>query len=117
MHAIEQWLHFARINFGPIFVRTTRDGTRALDARLSDRHVARLIKQTVLAAGLRSDLPDAERVALYSGHSLRAGLASSAEVDERYVQKHLGHASAEMTRRYQRRRDRFRVNMTKAAGL
>ena len=46
-----------------------------------------------------------------------AGLASSAEIDERYVQKHLGHASAEMTRRYQRRRDRFRVNLTKAAGL
>ncbi len=49
--------------------------------------------------------------------SLRAGLASSAEVDERYVQKQLGHASAEMTRRYQRRRDRFRVNLTKAVGL
>ena len=29
-----------------------------------------------------------------------AGLASSAEIDERYVQKQLGHASAEMTRRY-----------------
>ena len=72
---------------------------------------------TVLAAGLRPDLPEKERLALYSGHSLRAGLASSAEVDERYVQKHLGHASAEMTRRYQRRRDRFRVNLTKAAGL
>lgn len=57
------------------------------------------------------------RLALYSGHSLRAGLASSAEVDERYVQKQLGHASAEMTRRYQRRRERFRVNLTKAAGL
>ena len=53
----------------------------------------------------------------FSGHSLRAGLASSAEVDERYVQKQLGHASAEITRRYQRRRDRFRVNLTKAAGL
>ena len=117
VHALEQWLHFARIDFGPLFVRTTRDGTRALKARLSDKHVARLIKQAVLDGGIRSDLPDAERVALYSGHSLRAGLASSAEIDERYVQKHLGHASAEMTRRYQRRRDRFRVNMTKAAGL
>lgn len=53
----------------------------------------------------------------YSEPSLRAGLASSAEVDERYVQKQLGHASAEQTRRYQRRRDRFRVNLTKAAGL
>lgn len=117
VHALEQWLHFARIDFGPLFVRTSRDGKRALEARLSDRHVARLIKATVLKSGIRSDLPEAERLALFSGHSLRAGLASSAEVDERYVQKQLGHASAEMTRRYQRRRDRFRVNLTKAAGL
>ena len=117
VHALEQWLHFARIDFGPVFVRISRDGKKALEARLSDKHVARLIKQTVLKSGIRSDLPEKERLALFSGHSLRAGLASSAEVDERYVQKHLGHASAEMTRRYQRRRDRFRVNLTKAAGL
>ncbi len=117
VHALEQWLHFAKIDFGPVFVRVSRDGRRALDRRLSDRHVARLVKRCVLAAGLRPDLPEKERLALYSGHSLRAGLASSAEVDERFVQKHLGHASAEMTRRYQRRRDRFRVNLTRAAGL
>ncbi len=117
VHALKQWLHFAKIDFGPIFVRTARDGKKALEARLSDKHVARLIKQAVLDAGIRSDLPEKERLALFSGHSLRAGLASSAEVDERYVQNHLGHASAEMTRRYQRRRDRFRVNLTKAAGL
>jgi integrase len=53
----------------------------------------------------------------FSGHSLRAGLASTAEVEERHVQKQLGHANAEMTRRYQRRRDRFRANITKATGL
>ena len=117
VQALEQWLHFAMIDFGPVFVGTSRDGKRALDARLNDKHVARLIKRTVLDAGIRSELPEKERVALFSGHSLRAGLASSAEVDERYVQKQLGHASAEMTRRYQRRRDRFRVNLTKAAGL
>ena len=117
VHALEQWLHFAKINFGPVFVGTSRDGKRALDTRLNDRHVARLIKRTVMDAGIRSELPEKERLALFSGHSLRAGLASSAEVDERYVQKQLGHASAEMTRRYQRRRDRFRVNLTKAAGL
>jgi integrase len=117
VHALEQWLHFAKIDFGPVFVRTSRDGKRALEARLSDKHVARLIKHTVLKSGIRGDLPEKDRLALFSGHSLRAGLASSAEVDERYVQKQLGHASAEMTRRYQRRRDRFRVNLTKAAGL
>ncbi|WP_425358042.1 hypothetical protein [Notoacmeibacter marinus] len=63
--------------------------------RLSDKHVARLIKRTMLEAGIRPDLPDKERLALFSGHSLRSGLASYAEVDERYIQKHLGHASAE----------------------
>ena len=117
VHALTQWLHFARIDFGPIFVAITRNGRKATRERLSDKHVARLIKQTVEEAGLRPELSKAERLALYSGHSLRAGLASSAEVDERHVQKQLGHASAEMTRRYQRRRDRFRINLTKAAGL
>jgi integrase len=117
VHALEQWLHFAKVDFGAIFVGTSRDGKRSLETRLNDKHVARLIKRTVLAAGIRSELPEKDRLALFSGHSLRAGLASSAEVDERYVQKQLGHASAEMTRRYQRRRDRFRVNLTKAAGL
>ena len=100
-----------------IFVRASRNGKKALEARLSDKHVARLIKTTVLKSGIRAELPEKDRLTLYSGHSLRAGLASSAEVDERYVQKQLGHASADMTRRYQRRRDRFRVNLTKAAGL
>jgi site-specific recombinase XerD len=117
VHALSQWLHYGRIDFGPIFVAVARNGMKATGERLSDKHVARLIKQSVEDAGLRPELPKAERMRLYSGHSLRAGLASSAEVDERYVQKQLGHASAEMTRRYQRRRDRFRVNLTKAAGL
>lgn len=117
VHALEQWLHFGRIGFGPVFVAVSRDGRKAMPNRLNDRHVARLIKSCVLAAGLRPELPEKDRLALFSGHSLRAGLASAAEIDERHVQKHLGHASAEMTRRYQRRRDRFRVNLTKAAGL
>jgi len=117
VHALEQWLHFANIDFGPVFVGISRDGKRASETRLNDKHVVRLIKRTVLDAGIRAYLPEKDRLALFSGHSLRAGLASSAEVDERYVQKQLGHASAEMTRRYQRRRDRFRVNLTKAAGL
>ncbi|MBL4766438.1 MAG: tyrosine-type recombinase/integrase [Rhodobacteraceae bacterium] len=117
VHALEQYLHYSKIDFGPLFQRVTRDDRKVTGDRLSDKHVARLIKKTVRDAGIRSDLPEKERLALFSGHSLRAGLASSADVDERYVQKQLGHASPEMTRRYQRRRDRFRVNLTKAAGL
>lgn len=115
--ALATWLKFARIAHGPIFRRVTGAGkTVGLD-RLNDRQVARLVQRTALAAGVRGDLPEGQRQQAFAGHSLRAGLASSAEVEERYVQKQLGHASAEMTRRYQRRRDRFRVNLTKAAGL
>jgi integrase len=113
--ALEAWLKFARIAKGPLFRRVVGRDVGA--ERLNDRHVARLVKRLALAAGVRGDLPEGERPDKFAGHSLRAGLASSAEVDERYVQKQLGHASAEMTRRYQRRRDRFRVNLTKAAGL
>ena len=113
--ALETWMKFARIARGPLFRRVT--GKTVGADRLNDRHVARLVKRAALAAGVRADLSEADRAARFSGHSLRAGLASSAEVDERYVQKQLGHASAEMTRRYQRRRDRFRINLTRAAGL
>jgi integrase len=113
--ALQRWLDFARLAHGPVFRRV--QGGKVGAERLNDRHVARLVKRLAAAAGLRGDLAEAERAALFSGHSLRAGLASSAEIDERYVQKQLGHASAEMTRRYQRRRDRFRVNLTRAAGL
>ncbi|TIO70145.1 site-specific integrase [Mesorhizobium sp.] len=115
--ALETWIKYGRIARGPLFRRIFRDNKTVDVERLSDKHVARLVKQTALAAGVRSDLPEGERALLFSGHSLRAGLASSADIEERYVQKQLGHASAEMTRKYQRRRDRFRTNLTKASGL
>ncbi len=115
--ALATWLKFARIGHGPLFRRVRGEGKDVGPDRLNDQEVARLVKRAALAAGVRGDLPEGEREQKFAGHSLRAGLASSAEVEERYVQKQLGHASAEMTRRYQRRRDRFRVNLTKAAGL
>jgi integrase len=115
--AIETWIKFAKLAKGPLFRRVTGKGKNVGPDRLNDQEVARLVKKAALAAGVRGDLSEADREKLFAGHSLRAGLASSAEVDERYVQKQLGHASAEMTRKYQRRRDRFRVNLTKAAGL
>lgn len=115
--AIETWIKFAKLAHGPLFRRVTGQGKAVASERLNDKEVARLVKRAAMAAGVRGDLSEIERASKFSGHSLRAGLASSAEVDERYVQKQLGHASAEMTRRYQRRRDRFRVNLTKASGL
>lgn len=72
----------------------TGQGKNVGPDRLNDQEVARLVKNTALATGVRGNLSEAER-----------------------GEKFAGHASAEMTRRYQRRRDRFRVNLTKAAGL
>lgn len=115
--ALQTWLSLGRIGHGPLFRRVTGRGRQVGPARLNPQEIARLVKRAALAAGVRGDLPEAARAGLFAGHSLRAGLASSAQVDERYVQKQLGHASAEMTRKYQRRRDRFRVNLTKASGL
>ncbi len=114
--AVKTWLGLARIAHGPLF-RSIADGKKVGTDRLTDKHVARLVKRTALAAGIRTDLTEAEREEKFSGHSLRAGLATSAAAAEGAVQKQLGHASPEMTRRYQRNRDRFRVNLTKAAGL
>jgi len=114
---LQTWLKLGRIVHGPLFRRVTGQGKAVGADRLNDQEVARLVKRTALAAGVRGDLPEGQRGKLFAGHSLRSGLASSAEVDERYVQKQLGHASAEMTRKYQRRRDRFRINLTKASGL
>ncbi|WP_250042649.1 tyrosine-type recombinase/integrase [Phaeovulum sp. NW3] len=73
VHALGQWMHYGRIGPGPLFVAVSRDGRRATGRRLSDKHIARLVKRTVADAGLRPDLPRADRVRAYSGQSLRAG--------------------------------------------
>jgi hypothetical protein len=74
------------------------------------------VQKQPMAAGFRGDISEGKRELLFSEHWLGVGLASSAEVDKRFVQKHLGPASAGMTRKYQRRRHRFRVNLTKVVG-
>jgi integrase len=109
-------VRLGRIGHGPLFRAIARKNG-GVSGRLTDKHVVRLVKTCALAAGLRGDLVEGERRLAFAGHSLRAGLASSAQIEEAHVQKHLGHASAEMTRRYQRKRDRFTINLTKAAGL
>jgi integrase len=114
---LETWLRLGRISHGPLFRPIARKNGGVGSERLTDKHVVRLVKTCALAAGLRGDLTEGERRVAFGGHSLRAGLASSAQIEEAHVQKHLGHASAEMTRRYQRKRDRFTINLTKAAGL
>jgi integrase len=85
-------IKFAKLAHGPLFRRVRGQGKAIGSEQLNDKEVARLVKRAAIAAGVRGDLSEMERGFKFSGHSLRAGLASSAEVDERYVQKQLGHA-------------------------
>ena len=115
--ALETWLRLGRIGAWPDLPPHGEPNGAVAAERLSDKHVARLVAAHG-ARGRGPRRPARRRAPLaFAGHSLRAGLATAAEVEEALVQRQLGHASAEMTRRYKRRRERFRVNLTKPPGL
>lgn len=71
--ALEAWLKLARIGSGPLFRRVTGRGREVGPTRLNDREVARLVKRAVISAGIRGDLPESARAALFSGRSLHPG--------------------------------------------
>lgn len=73
---------------------------------------ARLVKKYAGAVGLEA--------AGYSGHSLRAGLATSAAIadaSERAIMRQTGHKSAAMARRYIQDGSLFRGNAAARVGL
>jgi integrase len=74
--AVETWIKFAKLARGPLFRRVTGKGKNVGPDRLSGQEVARLVKRTAIAAGVRGDLSETDREKLFGGHSLRAGLAS-----------------------------------------
>jgi integrase len=111
VRALGEWLEAAGITSGPIF-RAVDRSDRVGGGRLSDRAVALVVKRCVDELGF-----DARQ---FSGHSLRAGLTTSAiqaGVDPLDVQRHTGHASLEMLRRYIRDATVFRGNPTAKIGL
>lgn len=114
--ALRRWLTEARIQEGPVF-RPISPAGKVGPGYLAPQQLLYLVQTVALAAGVRADLPEAERMRLFGAHSLRAGLPTYADIDERRVQRHLGHATVSTTRIYQRDRDRYQVNMTQAVGL
>ena len=109
VRALRAWLDAAGIREGAIFRTVTRHG--AVGARaLTGRAVALIVKRATAAAGL-----DASR---YAGHSLRAGMATTAArkgKSEAAIMRQTGHRSVAMVRRYIREADMWRDNA--AAGL
>ena len=91
---MEKWVEVAGILTGPLFRPVNRHGQVGL-GRLSDKSVALIVKRCADSAGLDP--------ALYAGHSLRAGLATSAArngASERAIMRQTGHKSESMVRRY-----------------
>ena len=94
--ALEAWIAKAALTEGAVFRPIDRHG-RIEDVRLSGEAVSLVIKERVAAAGLDP--------ARYSGHSLRAGLATSAAqagVSTFKIRAQTGHASDAMLSRYVR---------------
>ncbi|MBB4201052.1 integrase [Rhodoblastus sphagnicola] len=104
VHALEYWLDRARISGGPIFRRVDKHGRVFADA-LSPEAVCLIVRERVAAAGFDPEL--------FSGHSLRSGLATSAAqagVETRKIKDQTGHASDAMLRRYIRDGELFLDN-------
>ena len=96
---------------GALFRAVNRHG-KMQPGRLSDRAVALIVKRAAEAAGLDP--------ARYAGHSLRAGLATSAAqagVSERSIMAQTGHKSVMVARRYIRDGSLFRDNAAAQVGL
>lgn len=111
VRTLTAWLDAAEIEEGPIFRPVTMHGRMGSRA-LSGRAVAEIIKRTVLRAGL-----DPTR---FSGHSLRAGLVTSAAAagaSEISISQQTGHRSMAILRRYVREADPFRTNAATVVGL
>ncbi|MCF8567735.1 site-specific integrase [Alicyclobacillus tolerans] len=111
VRSLQAWLEVSNISEGPLFRPVNRHG-QVSTQRLSDHAVAKIVKRAAEAAGL-----DASK---FSGHSLRAGHATSAAqagVQERIIMRQTRHRSIEMVRRYIREGDMFRENSAAELGL
>lgn len=111
VRALQAWLVAAGITEGPLFRSVNRHG-KTQTGRLSDKTVALVVKRSAEAAGL-----DHARL---SGHSLRAGLATSAAsngASERSIMAQTGHKSLSMVRRYIREGNLWTENAASKVGL
>lgn len=109
--AVRRWLSIATITDGPVFRQVRRGGSVQM-AGITAQVVALVVKHRAEAVGL-------DPVPL-AGHSLRAGLATSAAragVADRSIQRQGRWKSPAMVGRYVREGELFRENAAAAVGL
>jgi integrase len=111
VRSLRELLESFAITAGPLFRPVNRHGRMSLRA-LSPDAIAVVVKRHAAASGF-----DGTR---YAGHSLRAGLATSAAaagVSERAIMNQTGHRSTAMVRRYIREGSLFQENAAAGVGL
>lgn len=109
VRAVRAWLDAAGITEGPVFRAVSRHG-RVGTCALTGRAVALIVKRAAESVGLDAGS--------FSGHSLRAGLVSSAALrgkGEACIMRTTGHRTERMVRRYIRHAEAWKDNA--AAGL
>jgi integrase len=110
VRSLRAWIEVSAAESGALFRSVTRHGK--IQGRLSGFAVATIVKRYAGTVGLEP--------AAYAGHSLRAGLVTSAAIagaSERAIMNQTGHRSAAMVRRYSRDADLFRENAAARIGL
>lgn len=103
VQALKDWLTTSGISKGFIFPAI--DGGKIIDGHVSDRTICNIVKSRVGLVGLNAEL--------YSGHSLRSGLATSAAqrgYSSWEIRRQTGHKSDGMLARYIREGSLFRNN-------
>lgn len=111
VRSLRAYLDASTITAGPLFRPIDRH-SRISSRALAPDGVALVVKRYAAAAGF-----DGSK---YAGHSLRAGLATSAAaagVSERAIMNQTGHRSATMLRRYIRDGSLFTENAAAGVGL
>jgi integrase len=111
VRALRAWIEAAELVSGALFRPIDRHGNIKPD-RLTAHAVARIIKRCAGKAGLDASL--------FSGHSLRAGLATAAAAagaSDRTIMRQTGHKSRAMVDRYIRSAELFKDNAGGIVGL
>jgi site-specific recombinase XerD len=122
VRSYKAWLAVSGITTGPAFRAIDRHGHMAASA-ISDKAVATIVKRTVVAGEISGGATVAEATATaarFAGHSLRAGLATSAAANDapgHAIQRQLRHKRFDTTQGYIRGGELFKKNAAGMAGL
>jgi integrase len=98
--ALRRWIALAKVGAGAVFLGVGKGGKERFFAepwatRLEPRAISAIVKRAVTRAGYDPTI--------YSGHSLRSGLATTLAhcgIEERRIQEITGHRSLSMLREY-----------------